>query len=155
MMAVCALAGCSLIGARLLGEALGVGAVPGVGAGTASSLATAASMESMAHIGAAVSPREAAVGIGAGVAGPGSGAGGDVEQKAVQVDPAASGQKVTLHVGQQLVVTVSPGWNVPRAFSVSSDLGSAVQPLRIESDASLPGSPASIAVFRAVRVGRT
>lgn len=76
---------------------------------------------------------------------------------AVQLDAAASNHMVALQVGQQLVVTLGPGWSPPRAQTPASDTGAAIQPLRADttSDPAHPttGSGGST-VFTAVRVGQ-
>lgn len=60
---------------------------------------------------------------------------------------------VALQVGQQLVVTLGPGWSPPRAQTPASDAGAAIQPLRTESTSGAADSAAGSTAFTAVRVG--
>ncbi len=64
---------------------------------------------------------------------------------------------VALQVGQQLVVTLGPGWSSPRAQTPAGDTGAAIQPLRTDSSSGASDSAAGSvgsAVFTAVRVGQ-
>ena len=86
-------------------------------------------------------------------AGPASAA-ADHRRMVVQVDAAAGGRTVALQVGQQLVVTLGPGWSLPRAQTPASDTGAAVQPLRTDSTLGAADPAAGSTVFTAVRVGQ-
>ena len=77
----------------------------------------------------------------------------DAPAPPARLDAASSGQTQVLQVGQQLVVTLGPGWSRSRAQMPGDDVGSAIQPLRTDTAAGPPGSTAPSTVFTAVRVG--
>lgn len=86
-------------------------------------------------------------------AGPASAA-ADHRGIAVRLDAAAGGQTVALQVGQQLTVTLGPGWSPPRAQTPASDTGAAIQPVRTDSTLGAADPAAGSTVFTAVRVGQ-
>lgn len=78
----------------------------------------------------------------------------DHRRMAVQLDAAAGGQTVALQVGQQLMVTLGPGWSPPRAQTPASDIGATIQPLRTDSTLGAADPAVGSTVFTAVRVGQ-
>lgn len=59
---------------------------------------------------------------------------------------------MTLHVGDQLLVTLEPDWTPPRAQATAADPGPALHPLRTDGATGFPNGPAT-ATFTAARVG--
>jgi len=123
----------------------------GVTARVANSPAGTASMTFMAATGSSGPPPEVAAPDPTDVARSRSLAGAAGQTSVVRLNTAAAGHTVTLQVGQQLVVTLGPGWSRPRAQTPPSDAGSAIQPLRAAPAG--PADPSASTVFTAVRVG--
>ena len=149
LMAVVLVAGCFVLGASRLYWPVHAGDDGAVGATSAQS--EAVSMGFMADAGHPVQTPEPSLLSRAATVRSSSLAAADVPAPPARLDEAALGQTQVLQVGQQLVVTLGPGWSRPRAQMPADDVGSAIQPLR--TDTGPPGSTAPSTVFTAVRVG--
>ena len=130
LMAVVLVAGCFVLGASRLYWPVHAGDDGAVGATSAQS--EAVSMGFMADAGHPVQTPEPSLLSRAATVRSSSLAAADVPAPPARLDAAASGQTQVLQVGQQLVVTLGPGWSRPRAQTPPSDAGSAIQPLRTD-----------------------
>jgi hypothetical protein len=71
----------------------------------------------------------------------------------VRVGLSADGQRVDLHIGQRLDVTLGPSWTPP-GLAVQ-DTGAMLQPLRVDSAQGYPANASAFASFTAIRRGAT